>query len=150
MLSETRGMKARKIAEGEESKKDELARKNVVHVPMGRSRAREFSDYKAAFWLGDRGSVLFETAVTRAIRAETIEANVLRRGSRKECECLRFRRDRTPDNSESRSLETFAILVVYDFGSDTAHRNQDFALIDQKFLLPHQGRVLRQRNHAPR
>ena len=91
-----------------------------------------------------------ETAVSRAIRAETIEADVLRRGSRKECECLRFRHDRTPDNSESRSLETFAILVVYDFGWDTALRHQDFALIDEKFLLSRQGRVLRQRNHARR
>ena len=85
--------------------------------------------------------ICHEAAVTRAIRAQTIEADVLRRGSRKECECLLFRRDRTPDNSESRSLETFAILVVYDFGWDTALGNQDFALIDQKFLLRHQGRV---------
>src|SRR5438874_896503 len=53
-----------------------------------------------------------DRAVTRAIRAETIEADVLRRGSRKECERLRSRHDRTPDNSESRSLETSAILVV--------------------------------------
>ena len=88
--------------------------------------------------------------VTRAIRAEIIEADILRRGSRKECEYSRFRHDRTPDNSENRSLETFATLVVYDFGWDTALRNQDAALIAEKFLLPHQGRVLPQQDHARR
>src|SRR5262249_16121862 len=37
--------------------------------------------------------------------AETIEADVLRRGSRKECECSRFRHDRTPDNRKAAHWE---------------------------------------------